>query len=761
MKSKNTKILFWLITVLAWLLLFTPLIISSQTLFPFQVGKGIAYRVLIEIMLFLYIWLILIEPKFRPKKTGFLLAVLVFTGVLILSTLTSAFPYRSFWGDIERMEGVFGILHGVALFLILGSVFQRKEDWLRFFRVSLLASFIVFGYGLLQKIGASGVFESGSPHPGSTLGNAAFVATYALFHIFFGLLLVVWEKNLWWKVYGGVIGFLNLILLYWTVIRGGQVGLFAAVFVLGVLIVIWGSGRWRKIAIAVVVISLIIPSLIFILRDSPLMDLAPGAIQRLADISLEEDPTLNTRLISVGISWEAVKERPILGYGMENFRVGYNKHFNPEHLTFEQAWFDRAHNKIAETAVTLGMVGLISYLAIFALGFWGLLGILRTNGQRKDDQMVKGSNNQKNYSAIKPSNNFKLVVSITIAIGVAYFVQNIFLFDMPMSYLVFFSSLAFAQFLIASTKEIDSTKNQWIVGSVAKGVILTIAAIFILFLVIWTNWRPYQSSHWGRQGLGAQTPQEALAAYGKAIELNGYPKSEVLRVMTDTMLANSRVREDKWKEVFELLVFEMEKYLEEEPADPRFFIRLGKVYNERSLIENKYLEDAERVLSKAIDLVPKRPDAYYEYGVTFIQLGKMEEALKIFEEAVAINEKNARAHWTYGLALSLANRRQDGIRELEKAIELGYGWFNGPDINNLAQVYTIAQEFDKLVAMYEEATEFYPDNAEYFASLATAYAQVGQFDNAIQAAQTAAELDPRFAGEVEGFIQSLRQIEAE
>ncbi|MBF8296886.1 MAG: Tetratricopeptide repeat protein, partial [Bacteroidetes bacterium] len=65
--SGLAKILSWMITALLWAVLFTPLIISRETLFPFQTGKGIAFRVLVEIAAFLYGWLVLIEPRARPK----------------------------------------------------------------------------------------------------------------------------------------------------------------------------------------------------------------------------------------------------------------------------------------------------------------------------------------------------------------------------------------------------------------------------------------------------------------------------------------------------------------------------------------------------------------------------------------------------------------------------------------------------------------------------------------------------------------------
>lgn len=148
--SGVAKVLSWMITALLWAVLFTPLIISRGTLYPFQTGKAVAFRVLVEIAAFLYVWLVLIEPKARPKPNKFFWSVLSFGGILLLTMATGVNPLRSFWGDLERMEGVFGILHGVALFVIAHGLFSTKKDWTRFFAVSLSASFFVALYAFAQ-----------------------------------------------------------------------------------------------------------------------------------------------------------------------------------------------------------------------------------------------------------------------------------------------------------------------------------------------------------------------------------------------------------------------------------------------------------------------------------------------------------------------------------------------------------------------------------------------------------------------------------
>ena len=57
------------------------------------------------------------------------------------------------------------------------------------------------------------------------------------------------------------------------------------------------------------------------------------------------------------------KERPILGWGQENFNIVFNKHYNP--LMDQEQWFDRTHNIILDWLIAAGILGALSYLSLF------------------------------------------------------------------------------------------------------------------------------------------------------------------------------------------------------------------------------------------------------------------------------------------------------------------------------------------------------------------------------------------------------------
>lgn len=704
-----------MITALLSAALFTPLIISRETLFPFQTGKAMAFRVLVEIAAFLYGWLVLIEPIARPKPNRFFWSVLGFGGILLLTMATGVNPLRSFWGDLERMEGVFGILHGIALFVILSGFLAKKEEWARFFAVSLVVSFFVAWYAFAQRYPALRLFpvvEPTSVQPGSTLGHQSFLATYAIFQIFFGLFIVLLQKSRPWRAFGVCGSAVGLMLLTLTAVRGAQVGILVA-GVAGIVLTAVYVVKSLKARVALAGFFLVIIAFfgtILSLRDSPHLKKLPYALQRMATIS-PDAAMARTRIIALEVSWEAFKEKPILGWGQENFRVAYNRHFDPEFLYYEGVWFDRAHNKVAEVMVQTGAMGLIAYVSIF---FFGLLGLMR-------------------FIRTRDSSAERLLAIGVIMLVSAYFVQNLFLFDMPTSYLMFFSSLAFVTFLLNEDKRVAELK-QWR-KSRASGttmvtspmrVLLLGGGILTVWLVVYANWIPYTTARLGRAALDAENPTQATAMFKQTMESGGFPTVEAMAAMIETLMNSGKSKQKEWANVVWSIEQHFSTIVPGESADPRILIQLGKLYNNRGLTDQTYLAKAEQVLRKAIVLAPARPEGYQELGVTYLQRGEGERGMKFFREALALNERNARAHWVLGLALASQKQFAEGMVELEKAMAELYNWDNPADIGNLSFVYSSMNLTDRLLQLYELVVERHPENMTYRTTLARIKGVVGK-----------------------------------
>src|SRR3989344_3229408 len=123
------KVLHWLVLGGLLLLALTPLLVSTSMFFPFITGKGFFFRAVTEIILALWIILALRDPNYRPRRSWILLTMSAWLLVTALATAWGANPYRSFWSNFERMEGLISYLHLFAYFLVLISILRRAKTW--------------------------------------------------------------------------------------------------------------------------------------------------------------------------------------------------------------------------------------------------------------------------------------------------------------------------------------------------------------------------------------------------------------------------------------------------------------------------------------------------------------------------------------------------------------------------------------------------------------------------------------------------------
>ena len=182
MSSKNLKIFAYIVKYGLFVLPAMSLIIAGSLFFPFITGKNFFFRIGVEILLFFWIFLALFDRNYRPQKSPLLIILTALAVILSLATIFGENPYRSFWSNFERMEGLLSHLHLFAYFLILTSVFKKEKDFKRFFIALLGISVIVSVYGYLQ------LFEKIPAHQGAkldaTFGNSTYLAVYILFHLF-------------------------------------------------------------------------------------------------------------------------------------------------------------------------------------------------------------------------------------------------------------------------------------------------------------------------------------------------------------------------------------------------------------------------------------------------------------------------------------------------------------------------------------------------------------------------------------------------
>lgn len=407
-------------------------IVMSSTLFPFIVGKYVFFRAMVGVSAITFSLGLLFEDKKEEMwnrlkdvvRHPLSLALIIFGFVFVIAGFFGANPSASFWSNFERGEGGLQMLNLLAFFLLASVHLREWKDWKKFFIVWMSVAGIVILYGIGAGLGLGGAFigskfASGMRFAGS-LGNAAYVGTYMLFTLVFALILAAKETNKKNKKWWYVCAIISFIFFWWSQTRGAFMGLAAGLVAAGIYFAFKKPNLRRTVLPGIGVIVVLIG--IFIsLSNTPFVKELPGA--RLFTISLEER-TIQTRLWTWNSALQGFKDRPIFGWGPENFALVFDKYFDHRHFLpneGSETWFDRAHSIYFDALAETGVVGFISLISLFIVYF---------------AQFVKFSKGDTTHMSIFEK-------SLFIFIPIMYLVQGIVLFDVFPIYLSLFSFFAF------------------------------------------------------------------------------------------------------------------------------------------------------------------------------------------------------------------------------------------------------------------------------------------------------------------------------
>lgn len=743
------KILRWGIFVS----LFIPLVIFSQYLSPFHFGKVIVFRSLVEIMAVFYILLILTDKKYRPKWTLIIVSISIFAFLYIFTGVIGVNFYNSIWGSLERMGGIISFVHFWFYFLILISIIKEKKDWEKILKLSVLVGFlsILFGYGQRLALATQesksliSKFFVGWQHGErviGTIGNPALFAGYLLFIIYLAIFFLI-RKDIQAKEKGfyAAVLILGIPILFMTAVRGAVFSFFISLLLLAIFYIFFSSGKKIKTYLIIAIIVFLALSFIVVAnRNQPLVK-NTAWLQRLTNV-FSDTSTMNTRLWSWNSALKGWKEKPIFGWGPENFMFLHSKYFDSRHFTqfgSETIW-DRAHNMVLEVLSTMGVVGLASYLFIFIAIFYLLI---RAYKEKRID---------------------KIYLGIFGAMIIAYFGQNLFIFDTFANYLLFFLVVGYIGSITKKETEDNIVKEEAIANP--SVFLMIILMVFALIAVYFINIKPAKANYActraivaGQQG----NAQEVVNKYREALSYKTPQGAyEIRHKLATFVIQYSEALRQKNKELnVELIHYainEVQKNIEKYPMDTVPFLYTGRLYIILVGKEDDAGQKAEDFIRKAISLNDKNPRIWYELGQDQILMKTYQESYNSFKKAYDLNPKVVTSNWFLGIAAFYLGNYQEAMESVEKAMEMGYVDYKNSiaDLMRLVNIYEKVGDYYSVVKYYEMAVEEQPTNPQIHASLAVAYAKIGQKALAIEQARKAVEIDPKFKDESEKFINSLK-----
>jgi O-antigen ligase/cytochrome c-type biogenesis protein CcmH/NrfG len=746
--EKSLKIIRYLILGGIFLAPLIVLIVTSSLFFPFISGKNFFFRILTEIIFSLWLILAIFDKNYRPKKSWVLIAVASFTLILILSTIFSVNAFRSFWSNYERMEGLLAYLHLFAIFLVLTSMMKTEKLWQWFFHISLGVSIIVVVYGLLQLAGKLEIHQGGV-RLDATLGNASYLAIYMVFHIFLALFLFLREKN-WYKWFYLPVAVLNLSILYHTATRGAILGLMGGLLLAVILIVLFSPSKKIKIASALTLFLLVVLLGSFWLsRHSDFIQQSP-VLARFSGISFQE-ATTQSRLVIWKMSWEGFKEKPLLGWGLENYNLIFNKYFQPI-LWKQEPWFDRAHNVFLDRLTTNGILGLIAYLGLFSSGLYYLwLHPVRNRKQEIPPDLQR--TNQISNGVKRKKLGFSVYDSaILTSMFAAYFFHNLFVFDNIISSILFFSFLGYissrTHLEAGLPSQLGSPASKNLGAKSAYAIVIGIAVVFIIYFINVPGILAGRSLINAFQSSAKGDLQTSFQKFQKSISYNSFGSTEAREHLISfamQILQQPNLENNFKREVFDFSVSEMKKQVAQAPNDIRYMIFLASLYNKAG-----QYDDAIGLLQRAVIFSPQKQQLYFELGTSYLNKKEHNKALEVLRIAFELEPNYFEARKIYALAAIFA-----GKDDLAEELMENYGGIIIPD-QRLINAFVERKKFAQAAAVWEKIIEQEPNNAQYHISLGATYLQMAERQKAIVQLQKAIELEPKFKEQGEYYINEIR-----
>ncbi|OQA85613.1 MAG: lipoprotein NlpI [bacterium ADurb.Bin236] len=410
--------------------------------------------------------------------------------------------------------------------------------------------------------------------------------------------------------------------------------------------------------------------------------------QRVATVADSQDASLWQRALIWKTAWEAFKDNPVKGVGLNNYVVWHPRYqvpfFESERWAARASFPDRVHNEYLDAAAETGAVGLAllagAMAAIFGMG----LKAARGGGERG-----------------------RLAAAITAGgVSTALYALMQFPFHVPAVAAYMWTTAGLLPGL-ASGRDVSSVRI-WRKAAGRERVLLGLVLAAALALAV-----PF----FARQTIANIRFSWAVRHVDKA------PPEKVMEMMRAAVA--------------------------DEPGNMEMTVRFGMTANtlaarEKDAGRAKALHAAVRDESlRGLRYFPYEPRLMENLGVALIRLGSPDAAVGPLKNSVAINPENALSFYNLGIAYYLLNNYNAAVYSYIRAFELD------PDLpgvkRNLGLAHLKAGNVVGAEEMFVRALRDEAADKTVLNSLGMAMSRQGKCDGAISSYRRALEIDPGYA----------------
>lgn len=645
-----------------WALAFVPLILAESVFFPFIFGKVVMIRIFVALASLLFAVHLVTHTGFRNEiydklkrliKNPLFIALSAFITLSAVSTIFAANPFRAFFGDVERGEGMIGLLYFYGFFVYSLLLFEKK-DWIWFFRLNLLTGAALFTKALMEM-------SEGAVRPGSFTGNPAFLGGYFLFVVFAALASFYHsKKDPIWRFFSAAMMPIGVIGLLLTQTRSAMVGLVVGALALLVYGAVQGESiavrrglSLRKACLGLLGVMVVFGGIFFTTKSNPVWQSVPG-VSRVAQFTLA-DATVQTRLISFGVSKNAIDpekngmQRFLIGWGPENFSIAYNKYYNPDYYRYEHTWFDRAHNKLMDVAVMNGILGLLAYIGMWVSVAWL---VFRRKG-------------------------FSFDMMTTLFFGTAFFFNLLFVFDQVSTIIPLFAFFAFLAYLstLDEPQQERAVKKEKVATSVgvrthAASAVFGVSGLFFLWALVFWTIVPFSQMSTYLSAIGDKNAAGILANPDAIFEPYTFAQQDI-RGHFLNVLTQYYGKQPQLDPLIDESIRRIEELIEREPSNPRYLLMIANAYDRkgRAGYGEEFFKKAEVYYNRAAELAPMRQDVLYATAFNLSFQGRVDEAIAVLRTVLTVDDVSPETHYFLGAILTeKGGDYREALKEMEIAM---------------------------------------------------------------------------------------------
>ncbi len=643
-KSKSTRPLSFLESALKWgvfaIFAVLPLLYFPGRIASYVTSKQYFLIGIVELLTVLWIWLLVIDKRYRLTKKNLLLLLPLFlyTLSLTISAYNGVDPATSFFSTVETGTGLVVFYHIVLLVCIITSLIrvQQKELVRRIFQATFFAS-IVLAIATFFT-GPNGLFDINSEmlnksSGGAMMGNSLLVGAYGIFCFFFTFQLIKKEILLWKKiVYMAGLALIAFCPIYFNVALFKGKALSSGYLFIGE----------ARIATVSLIVGLLISLFVYFALASKktikvIGGIGLGLIVIVGIMGFQQiiSPQTNARAFFVEQSgnritdWQealkGIKERPLLGWGAENYHVVHQKYFNP--IVFNpghgnEGWALHPHNSTLEILVNGGCVAGFFYLVLLGVLFWGTYRLYCRN--------------------ILDKQSFALMIGLYIA----FILQQQMIYDSITSFTIFFSLFA----IIAGLYDVNNDYKQvypyvssWLYS------MATIISIGMIPLWIYASYLPARKME-EIYVLSMTASDQRASMYEHAFHSPGsYAISTDVEFFTDSLFFAYDAQKEQLKidplyqrvasAELSALIKAVDPILQHNPYDYHLALTMVQLENLEYYLTGNVTElaNADRYAMQAFSLSVTDPDIYVSYAQTLVYENKIAEAKALLDKAIQIN----------------------------------------------------------------------------------------------------------------------------